>query len=224
MADVNEKGGAKRSRRVGPAPVPVPMSASPEQAFPALPAPFADPLQAAASPAVESDSHLPGPIAAGIDQGSEDMATIASPADAAQETLDRAQAAFGDVQGRMTAAFDRSNRLGEEMADFARGNVEAMLASARAAAKAGEALGAEMADYGRKSMESATAAFKGFAAVKSPTELFQLQSDYAKASFDSAVAEASKLSETVMKHAGEIAQPISNRYALAAEKVRTVAA
>ena len=64
----------------------------------------------------------------------------------------------------------------------------------------------------------------GFAAVKSPTELFQLQGEYAKASFDSAVAEASKLSETMMKFAGEIAQPLSNRYALAAEKIKTTVA
>ena len=65
--------------------------------------------------------------------------------------------------------------------------------------------------------------FKSFAAVKSPTELFQLQSEFAKSSFDSAVAEASKLSEAVVKLAGEIAQPISSRYAVAAEKLKAAA-
>ena len=33
--------------------------------------------------------------------------------------------------------------------------------------------------------------------------------------------EASKLSEAWMKLAGEVFQPISNRYALAAEKIKT---
>lgn len=145
------------------------------------------------------------------------MATIIPPV----EATEKAQEMLGEAQTRVKSAFDRSSRLGEDMLEFARGNMEAMMTSARAAAKAGETLGAGAADYGKKSMESATSAFKSFAAVKSPTELFQLQSEFAKASFDSAVAEASKLSETMMKFAGEIAQPISNRYALAAEKLKT---
>ncbi|WP_420141105.1 phasin family protein [Sphingomonas sp.] len=51
--------------------------------------------------------------------------------------------------------------------------------------------------------------------------MFQLQSEFAKAQFDSAVAEASKVSEVVMKAAGEIVQPLSNRYALATEKFKS---
>ena len=54
-----------------------------------------------------------------------------------------------------------------------------------------------------------------------PTELFQLQSEFAKASFDSLVAETSRVSESLLKVAGDVAQPISNRYALAAEKIKS---
>jgi phasin family protein len=145
------------------------------------------------------------------------MATIASPAEASE----KAQAMFGEFSGRVKTAFEKSTKMGEELVDFSKGNVEAVIASAKVAAKAAESLGQEAADYSKKNFESATAAFKSFAAVKSPTELFQLQSEYAKASFDSAVAEASKFSETMMKLAGEIAQPLSNRYALAAEKIKS---
>lgn len=146
------------------------------------------------------------------------MATIASPAEASE----KAQAMFGEYSGRVKSAFEKSSKIGEEMVDFSKGNVEAVIASAKVAAKAAESLGQEAAEYGKKNFETATAAFKSFAAVKSPAELFQLQSEYAKASFDSAVAEASRFSETMMKLAGEIAQPLSNRYALAAEKIKTV--
>jgi hypothetical protein len=38
------------------------------------------------------------------------------------------------------------------------------------------------------------------------------------------VAETSKLSETMIKLAGEVAQPITNRYSVAAERVRTAVA
>ena len=180
--------------------------------------------EAVTSPAINSDIHQAAAAspAAPSNEGPEDMATIApptSPTDAAEKT----QAMFGDVSSRMKTAMEKSSRMGEDMVDFAKGNVEAMVASARVAAKAGETIGQEAADYSRRHLESATAAFKSFATVKSPTELFQLQSEYAKASFDSAVAEASKLSESMMKFAGDIAQPLSNRYAMAAEKFKSTA-
>lgn len=180
------------------------------------PVQVAEIIEAVTSPAVESDL-ISGPaIAAPISEGLVTMATIATPA----ETAEKAQAMFGEFSGRVKTAFEKSSKLGEDMVDFSKGNVEAVIASAKVAAKAAESMGHEAADYSKKNFETATAAFKSFAAVKSPTELFQLQSEYAKASFDSAVAEASKFSESMMKLAGEIAQPLSNRYALAAEKIK----
>lgn len=185
------------------------------------PAKRAATIEAAQSPAVASDP-IPGAAAdaAPINEDIPTMATKAPPA-SPTDAADKAQAMFGEVSTRVKASLDKSTKVGEEIADFAKGNVEAVIASARVAAKASESLGQEAADYGRKSFESATAAFKSFATVKSPTELFQLQSEYAKASFDSAIAEASRLSETMMKLAGDIAQPLSNRYALAAEKFKS---
>jgi phasin family protein len=144
------------------------------------------------------------------------MATIAP-----QFSSEKVQAMFGDLNERAKSTFEKSSKFGEEFADLAKGNVEAIVASARVAAKGTEQLAQEAADYGKKSLETATTALKSFATVKSPTELFQLQSDYAKSSFDSAVAEASKLSETWMKLVGEIVQPISSRYAVAADKIKS---
>jgi phasin family protein len=178
---------------------------------------LADTMGAATSPAVESDAiSAPVEAAAAAIEDTTDMATVASPT----ETTEKAQALLGDFSERFKTAFERSTRLSEDMVDFAKGNVEAVIASARVAAKAGETLGQEAAEYGKKNFETATAAFKSFATVKSPTELFQLQSEFMKAQFDSAVAEASKVSETMLKLAGDIAQPLSNRYALAAEKLK----
>ena len=187
---------------------------------PTDPAPLAGTVEAATSPAIDSDLHSgPADAAAPTSEGSEDMASMAP----TPEATEKAQAMLGDVSSRFKTAVEKSSKMGEEMVDFAKGNVEAMVASARVAAKAGETIGQEAADYSRRHLESATAAFKSFATVKSPTELFQLQSEYAKASFDSAVAEASKLSESMMKFAGDIAQPLSNRYAMAAEKFKSTA-
>jgi phasin family protein len=178
---------------------------------------------AVTSPATESDP-MKAPAVVTIEPApavkeSIEMATVASHTEAAE----KAQAMFAEFTNRFKTAFEKSTKYGEEFADFAKGNVEAVIASSKVAAKASETLGQEAAEYGRKHFEAATAAFKGFASVKSPTELFQLQSEFAKASFDSLVAEASRVSETLMKVAGDVTQPISNRYALAAEKIKSAA-
>ena len=128
---------------------------------------------------------------------------------------------IADFNDRAKTAFEKSTKAGEELTEFTKGNFEAFATSAKTAAKGAESLGQELADYGKKSFETASATMKSFATVKSPTELFQIQSDYAKSTFDSAVAEATKLSEAWLKLAGEVFQPISGRYALAAEKIKS---
>lgn len=107
--------------------------------------------------------------------------------------------------------------------DFNKGNIEAIVESGKIAAKGFEKLGQDAAEYTRKSFEHTTSAFKGMASVKSPTELMKLHSDYVRSSFDMFVAEASRSTEASLKLAGEIAQPLSNRFAVAAEKVKLAA-
>jgi phasin family protein len=144
-----------------------------------------------------------------------------------QTTIDnntaKAQALFADFNDRTKTAVEKSTKLIEEANDFAKGNVEAVVESGKIAAKGLESLGQEAAEYSRKSFENATAVLKTLATVKSPTELFKLQSDFFRTSFDSYVAEASKNTEAMLKLAGDAAQPLSNRFAVAAEKVKTAA-
>ena len=149
-------------------------------------------------------------------------------ADRAAETTraaaDQFQAVIGDANERAKASMERSQRMIEEMNDFARGNVEALVASSKVAARGVETLGQEVAEYSRKSFEEASAALRSFAEVKSPTDLFRLQGEYARSAFDSMVAESSRMSETVLKLAGEVAEPITSRYSVAAERAKTLAA
>ena len=133
-------------------------------------------------------------------------------------------AVLGDVNARAKTAFEKSAKIVEEIADLTRGNVEAIVASSKVAAKGVETLGQDAAEYSRKSFEDASAALKRFAEVKSATDFFKLQGDYARGAFDAAVAESARMSETVMKLAGEVAEPLNSRYAVAAERVKTLAA
>jgi len=140
-----------------------------------------------------------------------------------QDTQNRATAMLQDMNGRAKSAMERSTKMFEELNEFNKGNIEAMVESSRVAAKAAEQLSQQAAETARKNFENATQAMKSFASVKTPTELFQLQSDYARSAFDQLIAETSKNSETMLKLAGDVFQPISNRFAVAAEKIKTAA-
>ena len=143
---------------------------------------------------------------------------------AAEDMQTRATAAFGDMNTRAKDAMSKGTKAIEELVEFSKGNVEAIVASGRVAAKGAEEIAKYSAEDGRTSVEKANATAKQFAAVKSPTEFFQLQGEVAKQTLDALVAEGSKFTESYLKLIGEIAQPISNRVAVAAEKVKTTVA
>ncbi|HEX8444992.1 MAG TPA: phasin family protein [Sphingomonas sp.] len=128
---------------------------------------------------------------------------------------------MGDISTRAKGAMEKSVKFAEEMTEFTKGNVEAIVASSRVAVKGIESMAQDAAETAKSGFEQAQTAMKSFTQVKSPTELFQLQSDFAKTAFDQMVANASKASEQVMKLMGDVAQPLSNRYALASEKVKS---
>jgi phasin family protein len=168
------------------------------------------------------------PVRAGvkaIKTGAKSMNTqTKKAAETAQIAADQIKTVFGDVNQRAKLATDKTAKIVEELADITRGNVEAMVASSKVAAKGVETMGQGAAAYSRKSFEDASAAFKSFSNVKSATDFFKLQGDFARSAFDSAVAESARVSETVLKLAGDVAEPLTSRYTVAAERVKTIAA
>ena len=149
--------------------------------------------------------------------------TIENTTQAGRVAADRFQSAFGDVNERAKTTMEKSAKIMEEMTELTRGNVEALVASSKVAARGVETMTQEVADFSRRSFEEASSTMKSFTEVKSPTDLFRLQSDFARAQFDAMVSESSKMSEAVIKLAGDVAQPITNRYSVAAERVKTLA-
>jgi len=140
-----------------------------------------------------------------------------------KNAAEKAQTYFAEANERAKAAVEKGTKLFEEANEFSKGNVEAIVESGKIAAKGLETLGQDAADYSRKQFEGATAALKSLSAVKSPTDFFKLHSDYVRSAFDSVVAQTSKHTEAMLKLAGEVAQPISNRVAVAVEKVKIAA-
>ena len=171
------------------------------------------PRTAKAKPAVR-----PAPATQVIGKGIE-MQT-----EAAEAVADRVQAMFGDVNEQARVVFEKNARLVEELTELTRGNVEALVTSTKVAAKGVESFGQEAAEYGRKTFEEASSALRSFAEVKNPTDLLKLQTEFAKSQFDSLVAQNSKLSEAALKLAGQVFEPLSSRYSVAAERVKSALA
>ena len=108
--------------------------------------------------------------------------------------------------------------------DLAKANVEAIVEAGRIYAGGAKALGQDVIASGREGIEQASDAVKTLAEAKSPAEFFQIQSELARASFDRFVAETSKLTERVVKLAGEAAEPLQTRASLNAERINTLVA
>lgn len=137
------------------------------------------------------------------------------------EAGEKATEMFKDVTARAKTAFAKSGEIVKDVTEFNKDNLEAVVESGKIAVKGVQTAAQTAADFTRKNFEATTSMLKTVAAVKSPTELLKLQSDFAKSQFEGAVAEMSKSSEFTLKLMGEMFQPISNRYSVAAEMVKT---
>jgi len=131
---------------------------------------------------------------------------------------------FADAGDRGQELVKKTQKVTEELADLARANVEAIVEAGRVATEGARAIGQDVVASSRDGVEQAADAIRSLAEAKSPTEYLQLQSDFARASFDRAVAETSKLTESLVKLAGEAFQPISNRATANAERFNTFVA
>ena len=116
-----------------------------------------------------------------------------------------------DLNARTKTAFEKSTKFGEDVAELTKGNLEAVAESAKIAAKGAETLAQGAAEYTKKNFETATAAMKRYSSIKSPAELFQLNSEIAKSSFDSYVKEMTKLSEFAQSVSKDAIKPLSER-------------
>ena len=134
------------------------------------------------------------------------------------------QSMFADAGERGQEITKRSQKVAEEIADLSRANVEAIVEAGRIAGEGARSIGQDAVARGRDGVEKAAGAIRSLAEAKSPTEFVQLQSELARTSFDRMVAETSKLTESMVKLAGEAFQPLSNRATANTERFNSLVA
>ena len=173
------------------------------------------------SPQPDTPAPIPATAPSGIPASETKDATM----DTIQSITEKTKALFSgantaELNEQAKGAMEKSAKMAEDFVAFGKGNIEALVESSKIAAKNVEALGQEAADYAKTSFESASEAAKTLAAAKSPTEFMKLQGDYARTAFDTMIAEGSRSTERMLKMFGEFAQPISNRVAVATDKMK----
>ena len=98
-------------------------------------------------------------------------------------------------------ATDDFQKLGKD-------NYDAIVRSYGELNKGFQAITARMTDYSKRAFEDATRTFEQLVGVKSLEQAIEIQSQYAKRSYDNWVAEASKLSEMCAEMARDSYRPV----------------
>lgn len=130
---------------------------------------------------------------------------------------------IADVQTRAKTAYAQTTVLASEATEFTKANVEAVVESGKIFIAGAQELLKDNVETGKTVIETVTEDAKKVAAVKSPTELMQLQGEIARRNFDALVSYGSKRTEAWVKLYNEAFAPISNRVSVAAEKIKKAA-
>lgn len=131
--------------------------------------------------------------------------------------------AVNGAQEKAKDAFAKTSAAATEYGEFAKGNVEAFVESGKILASGLQEMGNTFVADSKAAFETATADVKAFAAIKSPTDLFKLQTELLRRNFDTAVAYSTKTGEAVAKLTNDAFAPISGRVSLAVEKLKKAA-
>ncbi|HEY1365110.1 MAG TPA: phasin family protein [Xanthobacteraceae bacterium] len=99
----------------------------------------------------------------------------------------------------------------DELQQIGKDNMDAAMKSFGAVSKNAQAIAVEIADYSKKVFEQGTAATEKLIGAKSLEKAFEVQTDYAKSSYENFVAGATKLGELYLDLARQAYQPFEGQ-------------
>lgn len=139
------------------------------------------------------------------------------------ETITQTRAGIEAAQTRMEKGMDQAMKTVEEFVTFGRGNVEAMMQSGQIWATGLQDLGKQVAATAQAQFEGTMSAFKALAGARSMKDAFELQTTFARTTFEKTLAESGRLTESSIKLTEQALAPVTARVSLAVEKFGAVA-
>ena len=150
--------------------------------------------------------------------------TMTNTAEKTAETVTaKAKDIFADMQVRAGEAAEKGKKLAADAYEFNKANMAAMIEAGKIAAKGAQDMGAANVAFAKSNFAEMQVAFKEITAVRTPTDFIKVQTELAKKGFDTAIAQGSKNTETMVKLVSEMFQPISNRIAVTTELFKKAA-
>ncbi len=107
----------------------------------------------------------------------------------------------------------------DDVQKYGKDNMDATMKAWGQVSKGVQAIAAEAADYSKKSFEEGSAALERLLGAKSLDKAMEIQTAYAKTSYESFVAQATKIGEIYTNIAKEAFKPVEAAFA----KVQTAA-
>ena len=95
----------------------------------------------------------------------------------------------------------------EDMQKFGKDNLDATMKSFGALSRSAQAIATEVADYSKKSFEDGSKALERLFGAKTVEKAIEIQTDYAKTSYEAFIAEATKIGELYVDLAKESYKP-----------------
>lgn len=100
----------------------------------------------------------------------------------------------------------------EDFQDFSKQQFDAIASASSTWSKGFQELAVESTDYTKNALAAGSAALEKLLGARSLEAAIQIQSDYAKQSYEGFVAEATKVSELFAKFASDAMKPVTTAY------------
>jgi phasin family protein len=124
----------------------------------------------------------------------------------------------------LKSGFEKTAKMFETVADFGKGNIEALVESATITGGGLQTIGSEISMYSKKVIEESVAATKTILGAKSIHEAIELQTGFAKMCFSAYIGQMKILNGLFVGTAKEALAPVQARYEALSEIAQSATA
>lgn len=143
--------------------------------------------------------------------------------DAVKQTTEAAAESVKTLQERARGGVQRVSEMAREYVDVQREAIETSAHAARIYGEGLQGLAQHAAEFSRAQFEDSMAHLRSLSGVRSLTDLFHLQAEFARKTASRALEETSTFAENYMKVTNDALAPVTARVREAAEKVKHAA-
>lgn len=130
---------------------------------------------------------------------------------ATQDAVQNAETMMKDAQGAFQSAFEKASKSVEKANEFGKANLDAVMKTGEISTKAAETIGKELTEIAKKNFDESVKAAQDIASAKTVNELFEKQTAFAKAAFDTYSAQFKAITEIATKSTKEAVAPLTAR-------------